>query len=39
MFGGWQWVKYWYIECELDWYRMKKEAKILAEGPLEPMKA
>jgi len=39
MFAGWQWVKYWHIQCELDWYRMMKEYKELAEGPLEPIKA
>ena len=37
MFSGWQWVKYWRIRCELDWYRMMKEYKELVEGPLEPM--
>jgi len=39
MFSGWQWVKYWHIRCELDWYRMMKEYKVLVEGPLEPMTA
>ena len=39
MFQGWQWVKYWHIRCELDWYRMMKEYKQLAEGPLVPIKA
>lgn len=32
-------VKWWYIKCELDWYRMMKEYKKLAEGPLEPLVA
>ena len=32
-------IKCWYVRCELDWYRMMKEYKMLAEGPLEPLVA
>lgn len=39
MFQGWQWIEWWHIRCELDWYRMMKEYKVLAEGPLVPIKA
>ena len=39
MFKGWHWVKYWHIQCEFDWYKMMKESKQLAEGPLVPIKA
>ena len=38
-FDNWLCIKWWYVECELDWYRMMKEYKQLAEGPLEPIKA
>ena len=38
-FSKWTTVKWWKVLCELDWYRMMKESKQLAEGPLEPMVA
>jgi len=31
-FSMWTCVKYWKVRCELDWYRMNKEYKELAEG-------
>ena len=36
---SWHILDWWKIECELDWYRMKKEADILREGPVEPITA
>ena len=38
-FDNWTVLGWWYVRCELDWYRMKKEADVLKNGPLEPMTA
>ena len=35
-FDNWTVVKWWHIRCELDWYRMNKEADTLKNGPLVP---
>ena len=32
-------IEWWYIRCELDWYRMQKQYKELVEGPVEPITA
>lgn len=32
-------IKWWYVQCELDYYRMKKEFYIQREGPLEDLHA
>lgn len=28
-------VKWWYVRCELDYYRMLKEYNVLKEGPID----
>jgi len=35
-FNTWTCIKWWHVQCELDWYRMNKEYKVLVEGPIEP---
>ena len=32
-------VKWWYVRCELDWYRMRKEIRKLEEDTLRPIRA
>jgi hypothetical protein len=38
-FQNWTCIEWWHVRCELDWYRMMKEYKQLADGPVRPITA
>ena len=37
--SSWMFIEWWYIQCELDWYRMMKQYEQLVNKPIDPMVA